>query len=595
MQIIPSPKSYKPLNGYCCLSAADICVSPEFDIRTVKGAHRLCSVINSYSPDSQKSYVKFANEGKITIIKDTEGEKYSLSVSGGNVVIKGGDKGAFYGIETLMQIIKLSDGVNIPCLEIKDCPDFEVRGFYHDVTRGRVPTLDTLKELVDTLAMYKVNQLQLYVEDSFAFHELEGVMSREEVLSPDEITALDDYCNERFIELVPSVASFGHLYNQLQAPEYRHCCEYENYKPRQHYWLEKMSHHTVDISSKPAFEMICSRISQFASLCRSDKFNICCDETYDLCRGKNQGKDTGEEYFKYVLLLIDYVKSIGKTPMMWGDIVLHYPEKLSLLPKDTIMLNWGYAKDPDENTVKTFAESGMPQYVCPSTNAWNRFVEETGISHSNETLMAYYGKKYDALGYLNTNWGDYGNICAPGAERYGLVLGCERAWNATKDDLTDSWKKSFTKLEFFPDKKLDECPDMTKIIFGASKCEEKVRWMEFVPWFSANYIEGRDIPFEFDISNCESNITKCEEILEKLKSFDGGNENYTDLMLAAEAVIMMNRIYLYFAGKEKNLADYKDWEDRYAKAWNSRCKSSQLYILQDFLALVFSSKPKING
>ena len=55
----------------------------------------------------------------------------------------------------------------VPCLHIKDKPDFKYRGFYQDVTRGKIPTVDTIKKLIDTMAYYKLNSLQLYVEHVF--------------------------------------------------------------------------------------------------------------------------------------------------------------------------------------------------------------------------------------------------------------------------------------------------------------------------------------------------------------------------------------------------------------------------------------------
>lgn len=587
MNIIPSPKKYVETGKTVDLSGAVIAVSHEFDIRVMHAASRLCLKLNEFA--EKKCYAKLGTGGTVNVIKADTGDAYTVSVSENQITITGGDSGAFYGLQTVMQMITLSSSSVITTCEIDDKPDYSIRGFYHDVTRGRIPTLDTLKEIVDTISMYKVNHFQLYIEDSFAFAELEGVMGKDEVLYPEEIIELDNYCHDRFVEFVPSVASFGHLYNQLQCERFKHCCEYENYEPHQHYWLEKMSHHTVDVSSDEAFNMICSRIDQYAMLFRSDKFNICCDETYDLCKGKNKGKNTGEEYFKFVLKLVNHLKAMGKSVMMWGDIVVEHPEKLSLLPDDTIMLNWCYSKEPIEENVKLFSQSGKNQYVCPCTNSWNRFVEEIGISHDNISKMAYYGHKYGAVGFLNTNWGDYGNVPSLGCERYGIVLGCERAWNASVNELSRGWYSSFAKIEFFPDRALCDCPDIFALIRDASSCEENNRWMEFVPWFSANYIENRNIKiYEIDENNCRNNIIRLLKILETIRSFGDTNANMRDLRLGVEAVIMMNRFNLHFGGFEKECVRCDGWLSEYSDAWLARCKPSQLYVLQNFLKLVFS-------
>ena len=76
--------------------------------------------------------------------------------------------GCFHGLQTLRQ---LTHGRHraLPCCTVRDWPDFETRGLLHDVTRGKVPTLETLKLIADRLAMLKANQLQLYIEHAFTF------------------------------------------------------------------------------------------------------------------------------------------------------------------------------------------------------------------------------------------------------------------------------------------------------------------------------------------------------------------------------------------------------------------------------------------
>ena len=79
----------------------------------------------------------------------------------------------------------------------------------HDVTRGKVATLATLKLLVDRLSQLKANQLQLYIEYAFVFSFDEEICGADEGLTPDEVRELGAYCQERFIDLVPAVASPG--------------------------------------------------------------------------------------------------------------------------------------------------------------------------------------------------------------------------------------------------------------------------------------------------------------------------------------------------------------------------------------------------
>ena len=301
MKIIPVPKKIVEKSGSIDLSGATICLRYPCDKRLVERAADLKADIEGAAGEGVKLFTSFADPfpAEKTVFIEAgcgDGEEYTLSVCENGIHIKGeSPAAAHYGIQTLRQMIK-EYGKDLPACEIEDKPDFPERGFYHDITRGRVPTLAKLKEIVAQLSYFKINELQLYVEDAFAFKEFEGIITADECLTAAEMTELDDFCYSHFIELVPSLSTFGHLYRLLQSDKYRHLCEYEDWHPWQIYWLEKMAHHTIDVSNPESIELIKSMIDQYIPLFRSGKFNICCDETFDLCRGRNQGKDEGEDH-----------------------------------------------------------------------------------------------------------------------------------------------------------------------------------------------------------------------------------------------------------------------------------------------------------
>ena len=593
MKIIPTPAKIENKDGSFELSALGaICLSADADRRVAKAAVTLRDEIEelSESVDSVKlcrTDLTCGGMKKISVSHkpgDKE-EGYRVKICADGIEICGDSaRGAFYGIQTLRQMIH-EYGDALPACDITDAPDFPERGFYHDVTRGRVPTLEQLYHIADLLSYYKINSLQLYVEDSYEFVEYDGVMRAEDVLTADEIMALDDYCYDRFIELVPSIATFGHLYNLLQSEKYRHLCELADYKPGALYWIEKMAHHTIDVSNDESIEVIKSLIDQFIPLFRSDKFNICCDETFDLCRGRNAGKDAGEEYFKFLMKIIDHVKSRGKTVMMWGDIALEQPDKLHYIPKDTIMLNWTYEANPDENKVKTFAEHGLNQIVCPGTSSWNRFVEELDRSEGNITKLVEYGKKYGALGVLNTNWGDFGNICSFNCSLYGMVIGAEKGWKADSV-LGHDFEMAASSLLYDSDD-----VNVIDLIRTMGRCERTCDWMVFMYWYSANTVEGRTTELALDADKAIENNRTLDKVIETLRSIPDseGDERYTDLILAWCAIQLMNRVHLKINGiegytdKEALLADFEKWIPEYREAWLRDNKESQIGLIEKFV------------
>jgi len=116
---------------------------------------------------------------------------------------------------------------------------------------------------------------------------------------------------------------------------------------------------------------------------------------------------------------------------MWGDIILQHPDHLEEVPKDTIMLTWGYGDRPSfENQIIPFAESGYEFFVCPGVSNWSRILPDFGVATNNIYHFVRDGAKHGALGMLNTAWEDDGEaLNAP--KWHGYAWGAECAWNAS--------------------------------------------------------------------------------------------------------------------------------------------------------------------
>ena len=94
-----------------------------------------------------------------------------------------------------------------------------------DISRDKVYKMETLFELVDQLAGWKINQLQLYMEHTFAYRSHPSVWKNASPMTGEEIFLLDQFCKERFVELVPNQNSLGHLERWLRLPEYHFLAE----------------------------------------------------------------------------------------------------------------------------------------------------------------------------------------------------------------------------------------------------------------------------------------------------------------------------------------------------------------------------------
>lgn len=394
------------------------------------------------------------NKNGVILRHDEEeySEEYRIKVEEERIILEGKSASAlFWAVQTLLQIITLK-GQEIPCLQITDSPDFRHRGFYHDITRGKVPKLSTLKALIEKLAYYKINELQLYVEHSFAFRSMPELWVGRDPLTSEEILELDCYSRSFHIDLIPSLASFGHLYELLRLKRFEHLNEL-NIKASeipQNLW-DRMAHYTIDPTNDESYKLIKSMIEEYLPLFSSKYFNICCDETFDLGKGKNllrvQKEGTGTLYLEFVKKLIDLVRSHGKTPMLWGDIILNHPELMKQLPREVIFLNWGYGADVTDENIRVLADVGVRQFVCPGTQGWSRFAYDIETASGNIRKMVRYGYQHKADGVLNTDWGDCGHINLFAGMLHGMIFGSALCWN--KESYSDDdFDKAASVLEW---------------------------------------------------------------------------------------------------------------------------------------------------
>src|SRR5437016_4924531 len=96
-------------------------------------------------------------------------EGYSLTISRNGIVLEFREAGGLRAGTTTLQQLLRQYGRRLPCLKIRDWPDFSRRGVMLDISRGRVPKLETLLELAELLSDFKINELQLYTEHTFAY------------------------------------------------------------------------------------------------------------------------------------------------------------------------------------------------------------------------------------------------------------------------------------------------------------------------------------------------------------------------------------------------------------------------------------------
>lgn len=534
----------------------------------------------------------------LTVNNSLPESSYTLSVKPEGVTVTGaGDEALLNGVMTLRQWMQ-RHGALLPALEIEDAPDLAHRGYYLDCSRGRVPTLAMLKRYADLLCQYKINEWQLYIEHTYLFRDLSEAWREDTPLTAEEIMELDAYCAARHIELVPSLSSFGHMYQILSTKTCAALCELpdsEKIPFSYTYWGE---HHTVNVSNPDAMPFIKRLIGEYMPLFRSKKFNICCDETFDLGKGRSKPLADAEGaqtlYVRHVAELCRWLLDQGVTPMFWGDIMWRHPETYADIPEGTVCLNWGYLPNQRENEIRDLAAMGAVQYACPGVCTWNRWIPLFENSYNNIRNMCRHAHKYGAIGLLNTDWGDYAHICHPFLSLPGILYGAAFAWNASGA----AWDEVNGAISFlaYGDRTGDFMRAMT-----ALSDHEVFNWFHMVRWIEEKDAEKRRLILhdenEKDVAqHAPAAIAALEQGLQALDAavphMDKAMRPVVQaLHIQARGAILCNEIGLYVAAHEDRqdvphrqgpelAAALENWFRLYMNAWRAVSKESAVHRMR---------------
>ncbi|WP_020580291.1 beta-N-acetylhexosaminidase [Actinopolymorpha alba] len=357
---------------------------------------------------------------------------YELSITPERLLVEAGTpQGVFYGVCTLIQVIEQS-APELPCLRISDWPDHAARGVMLDVSRDKVPTMETVYALIDLLAGWKINQIQLYTEHTFAYRRHPEVWANASPFTGEEILALDAYCKERHIELVPNQNSFGHMHRWLELPRYAPLGEVsEGFVTP---WGEMRGPFSLAPGDPGSLELVKELYDELLPHFSSKQFNVGCDETFDLGQGRTkelcEEQGTGRVYLDFLLKIYAEVTARGYTMQFWGDIIEQHPELIPELPKDAVALGWGYEADHPFGTLcERYAAAGVAFYTCPGTSSWNSIAGRSKNALGNLLSAAENGLRHGATGYLITDWGDRGHWQVLPVSYLGYAAGAAYSWD----------------------------------------------------------------------------------------------------------------------------------------------------------------------
>ena len=267
-KIIPTPVHVNPKDGNLNISnALKIYYSSDLKSEAIYIREMLQNFTGTKFSILEKDY----KNGKAIVlnskplnINGISSEAYMLEISSNKgVVITGSDPtGVFYGIQSLMSLMPLEifqtsqNTITVPNIRVEDAPRFPYRGQHLDVCRNFFAKSTVLK-LLDLMAFYKLNHLQLYLSEDEGWRieiedlpELTAVGAQRQHISKDaaalhpsygsgpnsyekdahgsgyyskeDFIEILKYAHKKHIKVIPTINFPGHARAAIKAMEARY-------------------------------------------------------------------------------------------------------------------------------------------------------------------------------------------------------------------------------------------------------------------------------------------------------------------------------------------------------------------------------------
>ena len=292
--------------------------------------------------------------------------------------------------------------------------EFPVRGFHLDC-RAEVMTMAAIKSLAKNLSGKGINTLIMEYEATFPFQK-HATLCNKYAYTPREIKEIVSYCSSLGIDVIPLQNCFGHCEYILKNERYYNLRE-DNKEVSQ----------VCPLKLEEATNTFREIFQEVAALHPSNYFHIGADETYLLghckkCSEYTKRYGASRLFVNYVKAMCEIVKSMGKTPIIWADIILKYPEAINELPKDLVFVDWNYGWSPNHfGKLETLFNSGAEVWGATALRSApdNQHLTQWEKHFTNLSTFLPFARSKGYKGIIETSWstsGVYGFLYDDGWE-----------------------------------------------------------------------------------------------------------------------------------------------------------------------------------
>ena len=324
---------------------------------------------------------------------------------------------------------------------VKETPRFKTNGLMADCSRNAVLTVDSVKDIIEAMALMGLNLLMLYTEDTYELEDYPYFGYMRGRYTYNELKECDDYADAFGVEIVPCIQTLAHL---TEALKWSYAANLKD---------------TPDIllaGSDSTYEFIEAMIKAAAAPFRTKRIHIGMDEAFNVGLGRYLAKNGYKNRFDimngHLEKVMEITKRHGLAPMIWSDMYFrlasptgdYYDDNADIpqgvidrIPREVQMVYWDYYHTTVEEykgLIKKHKAMGLDVIFAGGVWTWNGIAidYDKTFDTTNPALTAC--KEEGVKEVFATMWGDNGNETSFYAALLGMQLFAEHGYSETVDN-----------------------------------------------------------------------------------------------------------------------------------------------------------------
>ena len=368
-------------------------------------------------------------------VNAVKGDRIGVSLSNGEATVYYRDKVQFFrGLGVLVEKAKDNSA-----FDITEDGYFKNVSAMIDASRCSVPTVSSVKQVLDHLAVMGYTMMMLYTEDVIKLESRPYFGYMRGRYTVEDLREIDDYAYAYGIEVIPCLELYAHMEKYLIWPEASKI---------------KDTNGVMLARSDDTFAFVEEMVSTVASAFRSKRIHIGMDEAWDMGRGKFLDKHGYVPAFdifnEYMERLISITNKYGLTPMMWSDMYFRVqtdsnayyledtviPESTKkLIPKEVELVFWHYGEMPwcDDYMLKKHNELGRKVIYAGGNWGWIGHFPEHNYMMSTTKFSLNACRNNNVREAMLTVWCNDNAECDTYANLFGLSYFAELCYDKDAD------------------------------------------------------------------------------------------------------------------------------------------------------------------